>query len=455
MGYEKACTTDSCLKKFIVHFRRSSNYKGEYGFDWVREDYIYKNLKLNNSTSTNNPFESVGGQQQNGSVEICNEFNLLKKKYLTYPNPIKPYGFEYFAAWCSLFSADISSRNSKGINLSLQVEEIEKISQDGTILEFESTTKSIVITPKSISMNRVLSGIKKKIKKGGSQSNSFYLNNVVNLKCVKSIAKVEQIKVYAKRNGTRKEVGKLNVYKNNIVKKTEIIIVPVSFDNGADTPKINPNLLSILKNNCFNQAIIEASVRVAPVMDVRKIIINSSKNKLMGAHQIAQYNYLWLNKKIISEEMYLRFFRSFYSNYVDRNAKIDKGDSAKKTYVFVTKRQVETGSNAGLYGIASHVDGQNKLSWGDFCIIFQQKRDSPYHYIHEIAHTFGLEHSFQNSKYDKNKLTFRQGYTDNSIDYTWIPSDTMEPKINILSMLNNGCFFYWQWDVMRNDRSMK
>ena len=45
MSYDKACTTGSCLKKFLVHFRRGSNYKGEYGFDWVREDYIYKNLK--------------------------------------------------------------------------------------------------------------------------------------------------------------------------------------------------------------------------------------------------------------------------------------------------------------------------------------------------------------------------------------------------------------------------
>lgn len=453
MSYDKACIDGNCLKKFLVNFRRGSHYKGEYGFDWVREDYIYKNLKLNESNNTNNPFESVGGVQQNGSVEICNEVELLKSKYLKYPNVIKPYGYEYFASWCSLFSSDVSSLNKKGINLSLQIEEIEKLIPDGTILELIPTSQKIKITPDKISISKILSGKKVTINKGRIKSNSYLVTNVINLQCLNKISKVEQVRVFAKRNGTSVEVGKLNIYPNNVVKKTKINVVPVSFDNGTDTPKIVNNLTNILKNNCFNQAIIDVDVKIQPVMDIKKILNNLPKNNILGASIISQYNYLWLSKNTISAEMYLSFFSHFYSSFVDKKANIDKKKSLNNTYVFVTTRT--PAADPGLYGIASHEETEKKIHWGDACVIFNKKNEVPFNYIHEIAHTFGLEHSFQNVKYDKTKLTFRQGYTDNSIDYTWIPSQTIKPRRNQLSMLNNGCFFFWQWDTMRSDRSMK
>ncbi|KES14527.1 hypothetical protein GASC598B02_003200, partial [Gilliamella apicola SCGC AB-598-B02] len=39
----------SCLQRFTIHFRRPAKlkqnknapYKGEYGFDWLRDEYIY------------------------------------------------------------------------------------------------------------------------------------------------------------------------------------------------------------------------------------------------------------------------------------------------------------------------------------------------------------------------------------------------------------------------------
>ena len=42
-------TSTSCLRKFTIHFRRPDtlkeksnySYRGEYGFDWLRDEYIY------------------------------------------------------------------------------------------------------------------------------------------------------------------------------------------------------------------------------------------------------------------------------------------------------------------------------------------------------------------------------------------------------------------------------
>ena len=28
------------LPKFLVHFRRPDDYRGEFGFDWIRDEYI-------------------------------------------------------------------------------------------------------------------------------------------------------------------------------------------------------------------------------------------------------------------------------------------------------------------------------------------------------------------------------------------------------------------------------
>ena len=48
-------TSTSCLQKFTIHFRRpdklkqdqNAPYRGEYGFDWLRDEYIYQKKNLN------------------------------------------------------------------------------------------------------------------------------------------------------------------------------------------------------------------------------------------------------------------------------------------------------------------------------------------------------------------------------------------------------------------------
>ena len=33
------------LPKFLVYFRRPDDYRGEFGFDWIRDEYIYPIVK--------------------------------------------------------------------------------------------------------------------------------------------------------------------------------------------------------------------------------------------------------------------------------------------------------------------------------------------------------------------------------------------------------------------------
>lgn len=251
----------------------------------------------------------------------------------------------------------------------MQIEEIEKIISDGTVIELVPTSKNIEISPKTISISTVMKGQKVVIKKGNVKCNSYYLKDILNIKCVNALNKTEQIRVFAKRNGFQFEVGKLNIYKNNIVKKAKIFIIPVSFDGGADTPKILPNLVDVLKHKSFNQAIIDVNVQIKKTMDVRKIInIAMQRNPIIASSIMGRYSYLWLNKDNISSAMYLDFFSKFYTEYVDKNAKIDRGNSGNITYVFVTNRESFSGSEKTdkLDGEATLDQSSNELKWGIF-----------------------------------------------------------------------------------------
>ncbi|MBE0443559.1 zinc-dependent metalloprotease [Psychrobacter sp. FME13] len=74
--------------------------------------------------------------------------------------------------------------------------------------------------------------------------------------------------------------------------------------------------------------------------------------------------------------------------------------------------------------------------------------------IHELGHTLGLPHTFETSSSAKHQ--FYQGYTDNIMDY----NDKLDPSgINQDIQLNefyenNLASFKWQWDIIRNDRSI-
>ncbi|NUG81951.1 hypothetical protein HUN33_18205, partial [Acinetobacter bereziniae] len=48
-----SCAT--CLKKFLVHFRRPQDYSGNYGFDWLRDDYIYANKFIAEASNAKKP----------------------------------------------------------------------------------------------------------------------------------------------------------------------------------------------------------------------------------------------------------------------------------------------------------------------------------------------------------------------------------------------------------------
>jgi len=89
---------------------------------------------------------------------------------------------------------------------------------------------------------------------------------------------------------------------------------------------------------------------------------------------------------------------------------------------------------------------------GDMVVVFNSNLHHAHSYPHELGHSFSLPHTFQTGNMVKH--TFYRGYTENYMDYS---SDELgNPNVFHDAKLKKPFTFYkWQWDIMRNDKSMR
>lgn len=259
----KGCTTGgataSCMKKFMVHFRRPENYQGQYGFDWLREDYIKPN--------------KVIYEKDNQKLALSRDPAKLKAEYKKdVKNPIAPHGKEYFPAWLSLFAyiqgkkvneePNISTMTKDGVTLDLYIQGLEPLANDGTQLLFSCTNPNVKLSRTQIPLASALST---KIKDPDGTKTYFHLKRAINIKCVGGwLNGHEEVKVHAKLGSTKIEVGKLMLYDNRIIKHADIVLIPVitEYQNGQPViPQRVDAYEHLMKRISFNQALIRAEFK--------------------------------------------------------------------------------------------------------------------------------------------------------------------------------------------------
>ena len=153
--------------KFIAHLRRSPLYEGEYGFDWMREDY----------------------------KTVCQDYEKLKKEY----TPTKIEGIEYFTPWLAMFP------NQKGVDLNLKIITLENTeAKDDDIIKLPSKN-GITFKPNELKV---------------SDADS----TVITVTCGKPLTKDVTIDLLDKNNKT---VGRINVFKNANHEQLHFNITPV------------------------------------------------------------------------------------------------------------------------------------------------------------------------------------------------------------------------------------
>ena len=186
----------SKLKKFFVNFRRQPGYNGEYGFDWLRDEYIHPIVTVS---------KDHNGAAFNAPLALCEEVAAIKSEYKTKDvlNPISPHGIHYYPAWLTMYPDNAAAKithgpsiQTNGIDLDIEIVALEALSQDDTILIFESSNANIKIsssndTNNPIEDNKVVLNLKdflglKQIKSlGGSLKKEFYSTGIsINVKCI-------------------------------------------------------------------------------------------------------------------------------------------------------------------------------------------------------------------------------------------------------------------------------
>ena len=485
-------TSTSCLRKFTIHFRRPDKlkqkkgappYRGEYGFDWLRDEYIYpvKKVAYDEVETPDNP------EFKETYLELCKEPIKLRQEYLKDIEPsgkeFKPHGQDYYPAWLSIFACNVQSSNANpnagstmhkdGVYLDLQLDEIDEITDDRTEISFKPSVPCLKITPEKISISEFIKTTREKRilnNNIGQPEIYFYkLENAVRIICEGDTLKQhEQIKVFAKLGSTEYEVGRLMVYKNNNICKADIFVVNVITDydvNNQVDPKSRPPLEYLYKYQSFNQAMIRAEVRAIENFDLLalekktkdsdiSLFLKDAKNPLyIDSEDVPDPEDPTNQETTSGVDAILKRLSALYHKYGKHTTK-GIGLNEKKhhnSYLFFTTINSKT-----TFGITYAEFTSQNLEWGNVYMIFKYGLIDEHTTVHEAGHSFSLTHTFS---YLYSPHVFQKGYTDNYMDYPFHLDKN--PTSNKLEDMDSEykdkmySFFKWQWELMRNDSSIK
>ena len=481
----------SCLQRFTIHFRRPAKlkqnknapYKGEYGFDWLRDEYIYPIQKVAYD-------EVILKQTIDKFVELCIDHKDLKLEYMNedITNPIKPHCQDYYPAWLSIFASKVKGENADagsemhkdGVYLDLQLDEIDTIIPDGTKIIFKPSDPCLKITPKKISIKKFL---KTSIKKrpinsdtNNKQEISYYLlENAVKIMCQGgTLKKPGKINVIAKLGQCKSEVGQLMVYENDKIGKANIVVVNVitkDTNNQKVIPQTHPSLNDLYNNQSFNQAMIKVNIKVTENFDL-VALYNKTKDKdiIDFLNDILDTNYITSQKPDLNNppntidaasdihERLVDLYQKYGKNTPKDNKKIHDEGHYNTYLLFIDVKPTSKGASTTL-GSADLRKDNTKYEWGNIFVIYKKGLTDEHTIVHEAAHTFTLPHTFESFlDYKKNptlnnKYRFHRGYTENYMDYAQHVDLSQNNKVGKNKYYRQMySFFKWQWKLMRDDK---
>lgn len=103
---------------FVLHFRPCDTYDGEFGFDWMREEYIY--------TTTRKSIDIETGEDVDIPVDpICLDAYQEKLKAQYKVGAFEGLEKPYFIPWLAMFS-NHKEKTGNDVELKIEVHQIKK-----------------------------------------------------------------------------------------------------------------------------------------------------------------------------------------------------------------------------------------------------------------------------------------------------------------------------------------
>ena len=387
------------IAKCMVQFRPHANWKGEYGFDWVRlgdtgtkGDTWYKSIigKYKNPATkalqqiyTNGVFFSESNEYQ----KLLNKFNNMIIPWKPKING-KPY--LYSIPYMTIYKGDTHK-------LSLKVE-IDELPQKLTVKhERKVHDKNIYFKFNKTEVTK---------KKG-----KYTLENYLEITCLKSFSTDQTIEILADDI----VCGKLKILANDSSHQKNSNVLFVKVISSAGSGNINGEATRL--KNYMKQAYINISIK--------NLNLNLSNDanfipKLKSNSGIHQY----LDAKL-------------------RGAKFPDGSKVGSKYdnyyrVYFISEVISLSNGAYLLGQADNIPSKTvfvlnlQATATAAGVSFETVKTTA---THELLHAIGLYHTFDNSS----PLTFKKFNTDNIMDY-YSPSTAIVAKQT----------YKWQWEILKN-----
>lgn len=366
------------LAKCLVFFRPKKEWIGEFGFDWVRV--------ADSRLEVDNPYNGIIGKY--GEVygsEPGAKFTIDASKYkniLSEYNSFGVYKGTYYVPNMMLKAGDSATLNA-----------IVHIEEKPDKLNYTYNTDIFELTI---------------LKKFTVAKGIHFDENSVRIKCKKSFSSPETIRVIATKNNIKEKVGEIKILPNSVVIEKKILIIPVEYRKKNGNIKYNEEIQYV--NNILSQFNIQAN-------------ITNYKSVFKTGSWFSDWFFTTKNKSG-NRVMDLSSFRSLH-RYLD-----DDFMSIKENKVYASYYRVYCMPDSlGLNGVAEDV-GQ-----GVKTVIVFQNRDNFTSMVHELLHSMGVYHTFDNNS----KYTFEFRKTDNVMDYTH--------QIGKKRFTTN----IWQWKILNKN----
>ena len=403
--------------KCLVEFRPHGNWKGEFGFDWIRTGD-------SGLVGDKNWVKDILGKHYTNS-----HLNVVTTDTNSWTN--------FFKKWPSMFNNLINSfkklqinwKSTKGNPFFYHVPVIaivhnENIAKLSLKIEIQTAPKKLEIKPQKEKTGLIFNKTELPIKNG-----KYNLYNFLTVKASKPLKEDVYVDVLA----DNEICGQFKILANDTahIKKINVIIVPVKTKLGA-VPKIGKMVSdgdSFFRQNLI-QSLIKPNIRyLIKPLDVstnntfknrysRSGVIFSDDGSQDGSFiPILDYLDAELNRA------YPGRYTNFYKLYFLLDAYPDPIDSNLVTQGFA-----------------------DKLFTNHVIFFYDHDRST---ISHETLHAMGLPHTFDGKK---SNYTYKAQKTDNIMDYCHWSTDL---NGNTRTPVEGKILFGWQWQIVNNTIKIK
>lgn len=422
----------------VVYFRPLDKWKGEFGFDWLREK--------DNGLTTEPAYETIieGGYKDGKSdLDKIEAFKQLKTEYekftITRKASVEGAGTEYFVPYLTLFSQEFVEAMPKDTLVKPQYEAeftiLLNIDEDLEKLKFEYDDTLFSINTPVFEKNTKTKGLEKQEK-------------TIKITCLKDLDSDKEISVYAYPKGItgddpiaaieeRKLAGRIIVLKNDHTVRSEEKFVLV---------EITTNLIEKEKATFFSEEKFMLytglhQALILPTIKETTLNLSSYSEFQMGGKHVDKYKHIAYRDKDNFEYVNTSLQRDVRNIFLDQDD--DFGNKNKTKYDnFFTIFKFGVGANdPSIAGVVQDIATRN-------AIIFKALNYKNSTLCHEALHGLGLCHTH---RYKKPLESRKYKYI-----YPLGEARSTNATNNIMSYSGNAFTSWrWQWAFINTNINQK